>query len=45
MAIMLSINPKNIKNVGISQYNKNPKIKAANGSAPESSIEDTPDSI
>ena len=45
MAIMLSINPKNIKIVGISKYIKNPKIKAAKGSAPDKNMEDTPESI
>ena len=45
MAIMLSINPQNINVVGISAYMTNPKIKAANGSAPESKMDDTPESI
>ena len=42
---MLIINPQNINNVGISAYIKNPNINAANGSEPESKIEDTPESI
>ena len=39
------MNPINIKIVGISAYINNPNIKAANGSAPESKIEDIPESI
>ena len=38
-------NPQNISIVGISPYIVNPNIKAANGSAPESKIEDIPESI
>ena len=45
MEAMEIINPQNIKIVGISAYIKNPNIKAANGSDPESKMEDTPESI
>ena len=37
--------PQNINIVGTSEYIKNPNINAAKGSAPESNIEDTPESI
>ena len=39
------MNPQNIITVGISQYIKNPNNNAANGSAPDSSIEEVPESI
>lgn len=45
MAMMLSMKPQNIKSVGISVYIKTPNIKAAKGSAPESKMEDVPESI
>ena len=45
IAIIVKMNPQNIRGVGISEYNANPKINAANGSAPDSNIEDTPESI
>lgn len=45
MFIIVSINPQNIKTVGISEYMKNPKINAAKGSAPDNNIEDIPESI
>ncbi len=45
IAIMVSMNPQNIRGVGVSLYIKNPNINAANGSAPDMKIEDTPESI
>ena len=42
---MVSMNPQNISGVGISEYIKNPKISAANGSAPDRKIEEVPESI
>lgn len=43
--MIVRIKPQNIKGVGISIYTKNPKIRAANGSAPDIIIEDVPESI
>ena len=45
MARIVSTNPQNINIVGISLYRKNPKIKAARGSAPDNSIDEIPESI
>ena len=39
------MSPHNISAVGISAYNTNPNINAARGSAPDSKIEDIPDSM
>ena len=44
MAIIVSMNPQNINSVGVSEYIKNPNINAANGSAPDMKMEDTPES-
>ena len=45
MAIIDNMNPQNIKIVGISEYRNNPKTNAANGSAPDNNIDETPESI
>lgn len=45
MAAIDRMNPQNIRGVGISEYIKSPNINAANGSAPERSMEDTPESM
>ena len=45
MAIIDNMNPQNIKIVGISEYMSNPKTNAANGSAPDNNIDETPESI
>ena len=45
MANIVRTNPQNINAVGISEYIANPKIRAANGSAPDNSMEETPESI
>ena len=45
MAIIVNMNPQNIRTVGISEYIKTPNIKAASGSAPDINIVDTPESI
>ncbi len=43
--MILKIKPQNISAVGTSEYIKNPNINAAKGSAPESKIEEVPESI
>ena len=45
MAIIDNMNPQNIKLVGVSEYKNNPKTNAANGSAPDNNIDETPESI
>ena len=45
IAIIDNTNPRNIKIVGISEYNASPKINAARGSEPDRSIDETPESI
>ena len=45
MATIVSRNPQNIISVGASEYIMNPNINAANGSAPDMKMEDTPESM
>ncbi len=45
MAIIVRMNPQNINGVGVSEYIINPNINAANGSAPDIKMEDTPESM
>ena len=45
IAMIDNMNPMNISTVGISEYIAKPNINAANGSAPDRRIDETPESM
>lgn len=45
IAIIVNKNPQDISIVGVAEYIANPNINAAKGSAPDSNMDDTPESI